>query len=206
MRIATVVWAAIGSLVIHTAILGLLWPTTPPQRISDSPSTSVIQARLLTETSTQKEEEARTSGQLQAAVIAPEPPLVTPRKTKARSNHDTPNPIAAATSAEQSIPTAPSREGYLPIEKVDQPATPLGDWEIDPEMLPRNTTLRVAIQLWISAQGTIDYWDLLDTSISDPDLVQKALATIEQTRLQPALLNHTAVPSVRRLELVISRE
>lgn len=206
MRIATVVWAAIGSLAIHAAILGLLWPTTPPQRISDRPPAYVVQARLLPETSVQKEEESQTSGQLQAAIIAPTPPLITLHKAQTQSDHNTPNPISVATPAEQSIPTAPSIEGYLPIEKVDQPATPLGDWEIDPEMLPRNTTLRVAIQLWISAQGTIDHWDLLDTSISDPDLVQKALSTIEQTRLQPALLNHTEVPSVRRLELVISRE
>lgn len=62
------------------------------------------------------------------------------------------------------------------------------------------------IQLWISAQGTIDQWDLLDASLADTALVDEALSHLQQTRLQPALLNHVAVPSVRRLELVISRE
>ena len=103
-------------------------------------------------------------------------------------------------------PAGPSLPGYLPIEAVDQPATPLGDWEINPDELPRDTTLRVQIQLWISAQGMIDQWDLLDASLADTGLVNKALSNLQQTRLQPALLNHVAVPSVRRLELVISRE
>ncbi|WP_367847162.1 hypothetical protein [Rhodoferax sp. WC2427] len=89
---------------------------------------------------------------------------------------------------------------------MDQPATPLGDWEINPDELPRNTALRVNIQLWISAQGTIDQWDLLDASLADSGLVDAALTNLQRTRLQPALLNHVAVPSVRRLELVISRE
>ena len=49
-------------------------------------------------------------------------------------------------------------------------ATPLGDWEINPDELPRDTTLRLQIQLWISAQGSIDQWDLLDGSQADTAL------------------------------------
>nr|WP_315186852.1 hypothetical protein [uncultured Albidiferax sp.] len=115
-------------------------------------------------------------------------------------------PEPAPPEAPSSAPASPSLPGYLPIEAVDQPATPLGDWEINPDELPRDTTLRVQIQFWISAQGTIDQWDLLDASLADTGLVNKALSNLQQTRLQPALLNHVAVPSVRRLELVVSRE
>jgi hypothetical protein len=103
-------------------------------------------------------------------------------------------------------PTSPSPSGYLPIEDVDQPATPLGDWDINPDLLPRNTTLQVQLQLWISAQGTIDQWDLLDASLPDAELVNNILSNLQHTPLQPALLNHVAVPSMRRLEIAITRE
>jgi hypothetical protein len=82
---------------------------------------------------------------------------------------------------------------------------PLGDWVIDTDVLPRSYTLRLVLQLWISANGTIDHWDLVGDT-ANPVLAAKALAHLDQTPLQPALLNQLAVPSLRQLEIVVTRE
>ncbi|MEO6852521.1 MAG: hypothetical protein ABI410_20585 [Rhodoferax sp.] len=102
-------------------------------------------------------------------------------------------------------PQAPTTTGYLPIDAVDQPAMPLGDWVIDTDALPRGYTLRLVLQLWISAGGTIDHWDLVGDT-ANPVLAEKALAHLDQTPVRPALLNQVAVPSLRQLEVVVTRE
>ncbi len=156
---------------------------------------SLVYARLITDTPVTPHLPA-----------VPTPP---PAATLQGVPHPSPAPVSAPTKTTPSsppLPTSTTPSGYLPIEDVDQPATPLGDWDIDPDLLPRNTSLQVKLQLWISAQGTIDQWDLLEASLTDAGLVDKILSNLQHTRLQPALLNHVAVPSVRRLELSISRE
>lgn len=179
----------------HLLVLVSLWRYSPPHQVSPHSKASVIQAQLIPDTNTQPSPAAPTelTQPNSPSLPAPQGPYVVTTEQNLKY------PLSATTSNL-------SPAGYLPIEAVDQPATPLGDWEINPDMLPRNTTLRVNVQLWISAQGTINQWDLLDESMANVGLVREALHNLQQTRLQPALLNHIAVPSVRRLELVISRE
>ena len=187
--------ACLGSLALHLLALVVVSPPTPEKQISPHHSQSVVHARLIP---------AQDAGTANTAPV-PNPNPVTPLPPAAAV--PPPEPLPAGDPPETpATPASPSLPGYLPIEAVDQPATPLGDWEINPDELPRDTTLRLQIQLWISAQGSIDQWDLLDGSQADTALVYKALSNLQNTRLQPALLNHVAVPSVRRVELVISRE
>lgn len=117
----------------------------------------------------------------------------------------TPPPAALEMPNVPGTSKAPAATGYLPIDSVDQPAMPLGDWVIDTDVLPRGYTLRLILQLWISAGGTIDHWDLVGGT-ANPMLAGKALAHLDQTPIQPALLNQVAVPSLRQLEVVVTRE
>ena len=187
--------ACLGSVALHLLALVVVSPPTPEKQISPHHSQSVVHARLIP---------VQDAGIANTAPV-PNPNPVTPLPPAAAV--PPPEPLPAEDPPETpATPASPSLPGYLPIEAVDQPATPLGDWEINPDELPRDSTLRLQIQLWISAQGSIDQWDLLDGSQADTALVYKALSNLQNTRLQPALLNHVAVPSVRRVELVISRE
>lgn len=197
--------ACLGSVALHLLALVVVSPPTPEKQISPHHSQSVVHARLI------PAQDIATAGDTASMPPVPNP---APDTATPPSAPVTPLPPPAAvpppepppTEDPSAAPASPSLPGYLPIEAVDQPATPLGDWDINPDELPRDTTLRLQIQLWISAQGSIDQWDLLDGSQADTVLVYKALSNLQHTRLQPALLNHVAVPSVRRVELVISRE
>ncbi|APW39037.1 hypothetical protein RD110_18985 [Rhodoferax koreense] len=116
----------------------------------------------------------------------------------------TPKPQSAYIKPDK--PSAvPEPIGYLPFDAVDQPAEPLGDWMIDTEVLPRGKSLRVVLKLWISATGVIDHWALSGVQDDDETLARRALARLPETLIQPAFLNHLPVPSVRQLEIVLTR-
>ena len=116
-----------------------------------------------------------------------------------------PTPSAAPESASAPSPTSPSQSGYLPIDAVDQPAEPLGDWAINASAIAPDQHVRLVLRLWISASGSIDKWELADDA-GQPELAQKILMSLDQTPLQPALLQQMPVPSFRQLEMLITRE
>lgn len=213
--------SALGfSLALHGWLLYLAWPT-PLQRLV--PAVVYVTARLAQNDSVAK-------------FPPPQPPLlpklqVRPQK---KSPQTAPKPIndepanaslpadslwaepsteikvdkpadAINSSAPAVAPPLPSPDGYYPFEDVDQPATPLGDWLIDGNVLPRGAIVRIELWLWISANGKIDHWELGPDTPINPEL-ERALAELDQTPVQPALRNNIAVPSFRRLEVFISRE
>lgn len=168
-----------------------------PPRLTTA-STAVIQAELIADTRRSRPTPIRDAPAFGPAPAASAPPLpVKPLPTML--------PVAPEIADIPVTPEAPVATGYLPIDAVDQPAMPLGDWVIDTDVLPRGFTLRLVLQLWISAGGTIDHWDLVGNT-ANPVLAGKALAHLDQTPIQPALLNQVAVPSLRQLEVVVTRE
>jgi hypothetical protein len=96
-------------------------------------------------------------------------------------------------------------ENYLGAGDIDQPAMPVGEWVINTQVWPLGHISRLAIKLWISASGKIDYWEFDDESTVDP-AVRSGLDPINETILNPAMRNGVAVASVQVLELTINRE
>lgn len=184
----------LGSLALHAGLFAVFWLRIPP-RVVPNPGT-LIEARLVPRLAASPAIAASP-----AAVQAPAPSP--PQKSPA---HRAPSTAVPAPVVEELPPTTkPELAGYLPIDAVDEPAVPLTDWAIDTDLLPRGYTLRVVLQLWISATGTIDQWALVDDGGS-AELAHKALATLAQTRIRPAQLHLITVPSYRQLEVVLTRE
>lgn len=184
-------WAVAGSIGLHVVLGSLLWPHLPQRVTPTTTSTVLIQATLIPET----------VRPLATATLPPSQPVATPPKPTADVGTTTELPPQLTAD----VPPVFDPAGYLPIDAVDQPAAPRDDWFIDTDVLPRGYTLRLVLQLWISAGGNIDRWEFY----GEPDnevLARKALARLAQTPIQPALLNQVAVPSFRRLEMVVSRD
>ncbi|MFZ4285276.1 hypothetical protein [Variovorax sp. HJSM1_2] len=99
----------------------------------------------------------------------------------------------------------PVLDGYFSFDEVDRPAKPLGDWLVHPETLPRLSSVRAEIWVWISATGQIDRWELAPDA-QPRDLLMRALSEFDLTQLRPAMRNNLAVPNFRRIEIVISRD
>ncbi len=117
-----------------------------------------------------------------------------------------PTPIDPAPWEEPNQTASPPvLDGYFAFDAVDPPAIPFGDWFVHTEVLPRFSSIRAEIWIWISASGQIDRWELAPGS--EPyDLLMRALSELDLTRLSPAMRNNLAVPSFRRIEIVVSRE
>lgn len=191
MRTGKLGWAVMGSVALHVGLAALLWPHSPPPSVSRYPF--VIQAKLIPNHQSVVPVSLLEPPPAPSANTAPPPPDV-PAGQDAPEAAVNPKP-----------PTPPKPTGYLPIDAVDQAAVPLTDWAIDTEVLPRGYTLRLVLQLWISADGTLDRWEILGDN-PNPALAHKALAHLKDTTIQPALLQQTAVPSFRQLEIVVTRD
>lgn len=96
-------------------------------------------------------------------------------------------------------------EGYFGIDDVDQPAEPVGEWAINPEVWPLGTTTRLQFRVWISAAGVIDRWEIVG-DFSEDETAMRSLQQLNQTIINPALIDGVPVPSYRFLEIVIDRE
>ena len=116
-----------------------------------------------------------------------------------------PAPSTAPQSESATSLTSPRLPDYLPIDEVDQPAEPLGDWAINANAIPPDKHLRLVLRLWVSASGSIDKWELADDA-GQPQLAQKILMSLDQTPFQPALLRQMPVPSFRQLEMLVTHE
>lgn len=194
MRIETWGWAVLGSLALHAGLFAVFWSHTPPRLVPNQGT--LIEARL------QPPPAASLAIAASSAVVRA-PASVAPPKSPARRAQSAAAP--AAIVEEPATTTQPDLAGYLPIDAVDEPAVPLSDWAIDTDVLPRGYTLRMVLQLWISATGTIDQWALVEDG-GNAELAYKALATLAQTNIRPAQLHLIAVPSYRQLEVVLTRE
>lgn len=180
-------WAVTGSVGLHAALLWIGWQQTSPSKANTAPPL-VLRATWV-------------PAPTQIALPAPSPPHepTPPIESAAPSK-----PVTAPTPTEPTgVNQAPT--DYLPIESVDQPASPNDDWAIDTEVLPRGYSMRILLKLWISSSGQLDHWEF-EVEPHNEALARKALQQLDQARIQPARLNNIAVASFRQLEVFISRD
>ena len=91
---------------------------------------------------------------------------------------------------------------FLSIDEVDTPAMPVGDWVIDFSELPPGHTSSLVIEMWISAEGKLEHWELIG-DLADRDVAERSLKHLTNTPINPALLNGQTVSSFRRIEIMI---
>lgn len=184
--------AALVTLAVH---VGLIWIfiERPPARPASADA--VIVAATLIESS------APSLAANAMEQVAP--------PTKAEANLVASMPQPATSDAARGIlehgPTSKERFGYLPYDEVDQAAVPIGDWVIDTDRLPRGATVSVVLQIWISASGVIDRWELVGDTDNEI-LARRALSDLARTPMQPAFRNQIAVANYRRLQIVLQRD
>ena len=188
------IWWAIGlTFALHAAVAWFFWPRVSRQMVAER--IVFVDAVLLPEPVFPT---AHASGP--NAVTVPQPTALAPTPAASSAPVET-----KPGHPEISIPASSAPIAYLPFDAVDTPATPVGDWLIDADALPRYTELRLVLQLWISATGVLDRWEVTDQTIAT-ELTDRILADLDKTPIQPATLNNVAVPSVRQLEVVLSRQ
>jgi hypothetical protein len=181
---------------MHSLVAWSLWPH-PPQRPARA-APLLIHAQIFERPS--KATPVATPTISSPPIQQPTPPEEpSPEATQQLRQNTAVQPVNV------SAPPAIDPEGYLPIEAVDEPASPMGDWLVDTEVLPHGYTLRMVILLWISASGNIDKWEL-DGQSGNRAFAMKALMALDRTAVKPAIRNNIAVPSYRRLEMVITHD
>lgn len=92
---------------------------------------------------------------------------------------------------------------YFTQAEVTTPASPVGEWVIDWSVWPNEETRSIKFKLWVNDRGLIIDWALFDDQLNQ-DLIESALAIINQTPMNPAILNGSPVPSVQNIELEFS--
>jgi hypothetical protein len=191
------IWWAIGlTLALHAAVAWFFWPRASKQLIAENIVFVAAVLHPAPMTSSARASEADTVADPRPTVL----PSATPPATSSA-----PIETIKPRLPEISTPTSSAPIAYLPFDAVDTPATPIGDWLIDADALPRYTELRLVLRLWISATGVLDRWEVTDQTIAT-ELTDRILADLDKTPIQPATLNNVAVPSVRQLEVVLSRQ
>lgn len=77
----------------------------------------------------------------------------------------------------------------------------MGEWAIHAEVIPFGNSLRITAKLWISAEGTIERWELLN---DDPNaLASKVVKDINKTIMNGAQIGNHRVASIKYVEFVI---
>ncbi|MFM1980852.1 MAG: hypothetical protein RLZ68_2117 [Pseudomonadota bacterium] len=94
---------------------------------------------------------------------------------------------------------------FLSIDEVDTPAMPVGEWVIDFSELPPGRISGLVIEMWISAAGKLEHWELVG-DLANRELIKRSLRQLAATPINPALLNGRSVASFRRIEILIDIE
>jgi hypothetical protein len=95
-----------------------------------------------------------------------------------------------------------NRESFLSPDQVDVRARPRGDWAVEADHLMPNSRFSVKFAVWVSAEGRIVRWKVIEQEPQGP-WASQLLAPIESTPMDPAMLNGRKVPSVGVHELGI---
>lgn len=94
---------------------------------------------------------------------------------------------------------------FLSIDEVDTPAMPVGEWVIDFSELPSGHISGLVIEMWISAAGKLEHWELVG-DLANREIIKRSLRQLANTPINPALLNGRSVASFRRIEILIDIE
>lgn len=95
-----------------------------------------------------------------------------------------------------------SSNEFLSIHDVDIPATPVGEWVIDFSTWPPGTSRAIVVDMWISASGELEHWELV-SDMPDRQMAENSLRLLGETPINPARRNGQRVASFRRIEITV---
>jgi hypothetical protein len=101
-------------------------------------------------------------------------------------------------------PNNPKREYYYEHE-IDEPASLVGELDINVEAWPLGKVVKLNIRLFISENGTVNKWELLSTD-DHTDNVSDGLAYFSNSIFNPAKFRDKFVSSIKDIEVVIFRD
>ena len=128
--------------------------------------------------------------------------------TKLSTNGSVPEPsgpIPASASSAVGADGSQPRE-YFDVSDVDQPASPIPDWSLDPAFLVRNGVRSLKADILISDGGRPDRCTVTSMTPERPSLHPVIERQLCRTRLTPALRRGVPVPSVRHVEILLSQD
>ena len=179
------IWTAVLSLVLglHLAVLGLSeWLAVEPP--GDG-------ARL----------------PLAMTVVPARPAAAPPVAATARTLGNEPKrtePPAAVAELRAPEPKRPGRR-YFESDEVDQPAVPEPDWQVDPETLIAANVRSLRAEVHVSNRGIAERCRVLEIDPPSARVQARVERELCSTRLRPAMRAGVAVPSVRRIEMLLAQ-
>lgn len=98
---------------------------------------------------------------------------------------------------------------HFDVSEVDTAAVPQPDWQVDIELLLARGITQLHFEVLISETGQLERCEVLQVepptaAVQDESLAQTLAAHLCTTTATPALRAGVAVPSVRRIELVLA--
>ena len=98
---------------------------------------------------------------------------------------------------------------HFDVSEVDTAAVPQPDWQVDIELLLARGITQLNFEVLISETGQLERCEVLQVepptaAVQDESLAQTLAAHLCTTTAPPALRGGVAVPSVRRIELVLA--
>lgn len=112
--------------------------------------------------------------------------------------------VSSVTANIQPIDAEVTRAYFYSTPDVTVNATPVGEWIVNPVAWPVGQVNFLKIQLWISADGIVDRWELIAPGIQNEQIAE-GLAFLSQTILNAAQINSVRVASTQIIELTIDR-
>ena len=99
---------------------------------------------------------------------------------------------------------------HFDVSEVDTAAVPQPDWQVDIELLLARGITQLHFEVLISETGQLERCEVLQVepataAVQDDSLAQTLAAHLCTTTATPALRAGVAVPSVRRIELVLAQ-
>ena len=107
-------------------------------------------------------------------------------------------------SIEKNKPSNSSLVKYYDSADVEPRAEPLNDWELRVESVSSNQSVTLILTVYVSAEGNLDDFELLNSSIGEVETAQ-LLRDLKSTVFIPAKIAGISVPSRRDIEITIDK-
>ena len=157
---------------------------------------------------------------LQVRTITP-PPAAVPRALPVSAVSTPPAPLLTRSprAKVQAVPDPASEppttfrgwsRHHFDVSEVDIAAVPQPDWQVDIELLLARGITQLNFEVLISETGQLERCEVLQVepstaAVQDDSLAQTLAAHLCTTITTPALRAGVAVPSVRRIELLLAQ-
>lgn len=94
---------------------------------------------------------------------------------------------------------------YYSASEIDEPATLVGELDLNIEAWPRGSVAKLRIRLFISENGSVSNWEILSKG-NNIDNLSEGLAYLSNTIFNAAKLHEKPVNSIKDIEVVIFRD